>query len=138
MQEERSKQRSTQPGISFYPESGKINIHKSTFRALGEPDYFRFMYNSDDKKLAVQGCGVSDPGYHKKPKLSQDSDSYKISGMNLIKLLYRGGKWADKDSRRIWGQFLETAGIVVFDLAAAEKIVWDEGEDDVNEHSAEE
>lgn len=58
--------------------------------------------------------------------------------MNLIKLLYRGGKWADKDSRRIWGQFLETAGIVVFDLAAAEKIVWDEGEDDVDEHSAEE
>ena len=54
-----------QPGISFNLGSGRIALYRATLEIMGYPEFYRFLFNPEKKMLAIQRCGIDDPGAHK-------------------------------------------------------------------------
>lgn len=123
------------PGISFRYRYGRIIIHRSTFRELQNPDYFRFMLNPDKKILVIQRCEFDDPGYHRKPELKCNDHAFQMSSVDMVRMLYKVCHWDRDSTYRIWGSYLAKEDIVIFDLSKAEIVIWDKnvfGESDVD------
>ncbi len=56
-------------GLSFNIRRGRMLIYHSTIRAMGEPEYIRFLFNNRDKKIAVQRCEAIDRDSFRVPKV---------------------------------------------------------------------
>lgn len=106
------------PGISFCLEYGRILVFRKTLELLENPQYYRFLFNPDDRIFAVQSCNMNDPGAHKLPKLGS-GDSYKIKSKDLVRFIYQCCNWAPKASYRIAGCFSQAEKLVLFELNAA-------------------
>ena len=43
-------------GLSFSFQRGRLLIYYASIRELQEPEYIRFLFNSREKRLAIQVC----------------------------------------------------------------------------------
>lgn len=115
--------------ISFSSKNRRVLIHKSTLRALGMPQYIRFLLNKRRKCVAVQVCEAIDRDCFKVPELKPE-DVYEISSVNFVKMVYTLGEWNINSSYRVCGEAFSEKRLVEFDLTEAVTITEEEFEDD--------
>lgn len=103
------------PGISVNLATGRIAIHRTTLEVMGYPEFYRFLFNSAHKQLAIQSCGIDDAGAHRLPEI-KDRETCDVNSKDLVRLLYRSGSWKRKMSYRIQGIGYPQQKTVKFDL----------------------
>lgn len=108
-------------GVSFSLEAGRIRMFRTTMEQLGNPAYFRFLYNPEQKTIAVQKCSIDTKGAHEVPEI-KDGDSYEINSMPLVRMLYSHCAWKKKISYRVLGEYFDKQKMIVFDLSCALEI----------------
>lgn len=101
--------------------AGRITIFKTTLAALGFPEYYRFMFNSTDRRFAVQACGIDDDGAKHMPGMGR-SDHCDIKSMKLVRYIYQTCGWNTRLSYRIAGTEVPDQHLVAFDLTGALEI----------------
>ena len=74
-----------QPGISFNLGSGRIALYRATLEIMGYPEFYRFLFNPGKKMLAIQRCGIDDPGAHKLPRIIK-RETCDVSSKDLVRL----------------------------------------------------
>ena len=92
-----------------------------TLTALGKPEYYRFMFNTAEKRFAVQACRIDDDGAKHMPEL-KSSEHCDIKSKELVRFIYRTCGWNKKLSYRIAGAWVPDQRLVTFDLARALEI----------------
>ena len=88
--------------ITFSFADGRITVFKSALEDLHWPAFYRFLYNSAEKRFAIQACKEEAPGSHRSPRLKL-GDSCEIKSKALVLLLYRDGHWEMAHSYRVPG-----------------------------------
>lgn len=106
------------PGISFCEKSGRVTIFKTTLDAMGYPEFYRFLYNADAKKLAVEPCAMNAPGAYALVNVKKD-ETYDVSSMDFVRMMYRENGWNARISYRIAGVAYPGDRAVEFDLTKA-------------------
>ncbi len=110
-----------QPGISFNLGSGRIALYRATLEIMGYPEFYRFLFNPEKKMLAIQRCGIDDPGAHKLPRIIK-RETCDVSSKDLVRLLYRSCRWDPDMTYRIPGVGYPGSFAVSFDLNEAYEI----------------
>ena len=54
MGEEQKEWSANAKGLTFDPSKGRIMLYRNTIEALGTLEYFRFLFNPDKRKFAIQ------------------------------------------------------------------------------------
>lgn len=109
-------------GLSFSLKRRRVLIHRSTLRSLGVPKNIRFLLNMKKKRVAVQVCEAIDRDSFKAPNINENKDSYEITSMNFISIVYRIAKWDENRTYRLEGRLYGDNRLVEFDLMDAEII----------------
>lgn len=109
----------TVPGISFNVVSGRITIFKSTLKAMGYPEFFRFLFSPEDLTFGVEPCHIDDGGSYRLPdKLTREH--FDIKCMDLVRFVYQTCGWGKKLTYRIPGiRYSADNRLVYFDLRQA-------------------
>lgn len=106
------------PGISFSLVPGRITIFKNTLEALGYPEYYRFLFDTENRRFAVQVCEIDDEGAHRLPETFLH-DHYAIKSMDLVRFVYSTCDWNRKVTYRIPGEVYPAERLVNFNLVGA-------------------
>ena len=109
------------PGISFNLGSGRIALYRATLEIMGYPEFSRFLFNQGTKMLAIQRCGIDDPGAHKLPRIIK-RETCDVSSKDLVRRMYRSCRWNPEMTYRIPGVGYPDAFVVAFDLHKAFEI----------------
>ena len=104
--------------ISFSLNKGTIRLFRSTVKAIGEPEFYRFLLNTGRKKIALQACGMRDDGAKKVPIVKYE-DCYEHTSIDLVRFVYKACGWDPYQSYRAYGVLIEKENLVEFDLANA-------------------
>ena len=59
--------------ITFSFADGRITVFKSALEDLHWPAFYRFLYNSSEKRFAIQACKEEAPGSHRSPRLKLET-----------------------------------------------------------------
>lgn len=102
-------------GISFSVAYGRITIFKTTLKAIGLPQYFRFLLDPENGKLAVEKCSYQSSGAHQLPE-DTSHDGYELKSMDMVRFIYQTCGWDMKSTYRIRGIAVPDRDMVVFDL----------------------
>ncbi|MDD7517075.1 hypothetical protein [Ruminococcus flavefaciens] len=108
-------------GISFAASSGRINIFKTTLKALGYPPYFRFLLDTDHKQLGIECCGYESDGSHTLPD-DHTQEYYTVNSKDMVRFIYQTCGWDKRFTYRIKGIAIPDRRMVVFDLTTALKV----------------
>lgn len=109
-------------GITFSYKDGRITIFHSVFKILNNPKFYIYLYNQDDKQLAIQSCDFNDSGSHKIP-IIKEQDSFEIKSKDLIHLIYKDTSWDKNYSYRVTGSYISKFNLVHFDLKDGNKLM---------------
>ena len=107
--------------LSFSLKRRRVLIHRSTLRALGMPQNIRFLLNKKKVRVAVQCCEAIDRDFFAVPDL-KPSETFEISSINFLKMVYRLAKWDEDRSYRVSGTLFRVNRLAEFDLNNAEAI----------------
>lgn len=123
----------SQLGLSFNIRRGRLLIYHSTIRALGEPEYIRFLFNSRAKKIAIQSCEAIDRDSFRVPK-PEDGEhfQFEISSSPFLSVIYKACKWGLDESCLVYGTLYQKNHLVDFDLNTAMHITPDQFVDPEN------
>ncbi len=79
------------PKISFSKRRGRTLIYHTVIRLLDEPKYIRFLFNSKDKKIAIQACEAIDRDSFKVPEygLTDKKIQFDISSVSFLNIIYK-------------------------------------------------
>lgn len=108
------------PGISFSWRSAGVRIYNDTVRALGNPEYIRFLCNEKEKHLAVQVCSMNETGSIKVP--DRRDRQFIVSSLHMLRLLWKVCGWGKKDTLRAYGILYAANQVVDFNLNNVELI----------------
>lgn len=117
----------TSLGLSFNIRRGRMLIYHSTIRALGEPEYIRFLFNSREKKIAVQSCEAIDRDSFRVPKpVPGEKFQFDISSSPFLSIIYKACRWSLDESYLVYGQLYPKNRLVDFELKTAVQITPDQ------------
>lgn len=120
-------------GLSFNIRRGRMLVYHSTLRALGEPEYIRFLFNNRDKRIAVQSCEAIDRDSFRVPKyIPGERFQYDISSSPFLSVIYKACHWSINDSYLVYGERYSVNHLVDFDLKTAVQITQDQFVDPEN------
>lgn len=105
-------------GLSFSISAGRITIFKTTIMVLGNPEFYRFLINEENRMFAVQRCDIDTEGALHLPE-DRSCLHYDIKSMDLVRHIYRLCGWNLKRTYRIAGESVPGERLVNFDLAKA-------------------
>lgn len=108
-------------GVTFDPFQDRIRIHGSTAEALGQSEYFRFLFNPQKGMFAVQACGAKDQGAERLCQASEGERRY-VNSAWLVRYIYDACGWRKSRSRRAYGILRGEHGLVEFNLKEAAEI----------------
>lgn len=108
-------------GISFSVAYGRITVFKTTLKAIGLPQYFRFLLDPENGKLAVEKCSYKSSGAHQLPE-DTSHDGYELKSMDMVRFIYQTCGWDMKSTYRIRGIAVPDRDMVVFDLTTAYRV----------------
>ena len=106
------------PGISLCMRFGRITIFRTTLAALGYPEYYRFLFNPENRKLAIQICGMLDDGAYRLPEIKED-ETCDIKCKDLVRFVFLTCEWNRNLTYRIPGKHIPGKRLVDFNLADA-------------------
>ena len=125
-------------GLTFDPFKGRIMIHRNTIEALNTPEFFRFLFNPEKRRFAVQSCLMSEEGAERLPILCEGTCCY-ISSLSLVKYVFHTCAWDWRYTHRVDGILHREQKLVEFDLTQSRELRWEEvtsaeqkGNDDAN------
>lgn len=123
--EETRKESKTGLSLSF--RRGKLMIHRATIRAIGDPEYIRFLINKKDRRLSVQTCEEIDRNHIRVP-YEEDGREFKfeVASVELVSVIYMTGGWGTKQSYVIYGKAYPKHRLVEFVLDNARVITAEE------------
>lgn len=77
-------------GLSFSFQRGRLLIYYASIRELQEPEYIRFLFNSREKRLAIQVCEQIDrDGIRMPQKGETDKFQFDITSSPLLSVIYK-------------------------------------------------
>lgn len=107
-------------GISFSWKHAGVYIYKNTLKALGNPEYVRFLFDEKKKHLALQVCMMQDSG---SIKVSRNNDVYtEITSLIMLRLIWKMCNWDKKNTLRCFGKLYSKSQVVDFDLNDVELV----------------
>ena len=106
------------PGISFDLREGRIVLFKSTLKALQYPDYYRFLFDPGNLRIAVQACGSIDEGARRLPAVIMH-EHHAVKNISLVRIVYEACNWNCGLTYRVPGTAVLGERMVTFDLKAA-------------------
>ena len=109
------------PGISFCLKNGRVTIFKTTLDIIGYPEFYRFLYNSDTKMMAIEPCTMNAPGAYALVNVKKE-DTYDVNSIAFVRMMYRENGWDRRISYRIVGTPHRKEQAVEFDLTSALEI----------------
>jgi hypothetical protein len=110
-------------GLSFNIRRGRMLIYHSTIRAMGEPEYIRFLFNNRDKKIAVQRCEAIDRDSFRVPKVVPgDRFQFDITSSPFLSVVYKACHWSLDESYLVYGVNHPEHNLVEFELKEAIQI----------------
>lgn len=110
-------------GLSFNIRRGRMLIYHSTIRAIGEPEYIRFLFNNKDKKIAVQSCEAIDRDSFRVPKvIPGERFQFDISSSPFLSVVYKACHWSLDESYLVYGVNHPEHNLVEFELKEAIQI----------------
>lgn len=120
-------------GLSFNIRRGRMLVYHSTIRAIGEPEYIRFLFNNRDKKIAVQSCEAIDRDSFRVPKyIPGEKFQFDITNSPFLSVLYKACHWDYDESYLVYGERYPMNHLVEFDLKTAIQITQDQFVDPEN------
>lgn len=108
-----------QAGVSFSLKWGKVLIFHATILLLKEPKYVRFLFNPQEKRLAIQCCDKKVPEAFAVPKYNPDNWEFVIKSMEMMRMIYRCCNWNDEKTYRAYGAYYEKYNLVEYELNSA-------------------
>lgn len=110
-------------GLSFNIRRGRMLIYHSTIRAMGEPEYIRFLFNNRDKKIAVQHCEAIDRDSFRVPKVVPgERFQFDITSSPFLSVVYKACHWSLDESYLVYGVNHPEHNLVEFELKEAIQI----------------
>ena len=106
------------PGVSFSFKHGKITVFSRTLSLLGMPEFYRFLFNPEAGRFAVQACGIDAEGAKQRPVFGLDR-LIEIRDTELVRLMYSTCGWSTTYSYRVGGELFSKEQLVEFDLQKA-------------------
>ncbi|MBP3233862.1 MAG: hypothetical protein J6M65_05510 [Eubacterium sp.] len=107
-----------QLGVSLAYNNFRIRIYEKTMEAINVPEFFCFLLNEQDKRLALCPCSMNDAGSYRNRGLL-DGREYVLNSSGLIKYLYQMMNWDKKYSYLLKGEYNVEKRLVEFDLKKA-------------------
>ena len=110
-------------GMSFSIMRGRLLIYHATIRALGDPDYIRFLYNDGKKRVAIQCCEQIDRDGFRVPKVTEgERFSFVINSSPFLSVIYKKCGWDIEQTYNVLGTSYPEYRLVEFRLDDAKKI----------------
>lgn len=109
-------------GVYFSLKERMIYIHRKTIRELGTPAFFRFLFNPEKRKFAIQVCGYDDPGGYPTPELRGIRGSHRVNHTKLLRQIWRICGWDEGTTYRVKGVIYHSAQVAEFLLDEAEPV----------------
>ena len=107
-------------GLSFSFQRGRLLIYYASIRELQEPEYIRFLFNSREKKLAIQVCEQIDRDGIRVPKKGEtDKFQFDITSSPLLSVIYKACHWEFDKSYLVYGKSYPRNRLVGYDLNTA-------------------
>ena len=114
---------SSKLGMSFSIRRGRLLIHYATIKAIGEPDYIRFLINKRYKKIAIQSCEEIDSDHFRVPKHDGEQDyRFEISSIQFVSVLFRICNLDNDKTYVVYGTLHPKHRLVEFELDQAKEI----------------
>ena len=109
-------------GITFSFPLHHINISTSTIEDLDFPEYYHFLFDPEELRFAMEGCGIDDEGAKRLPDFTMKRYC-RIYSLNLLRLIYEVCGWDKRYPYRAPAYYIPEHNIVVFDIVSAIRIV---------------
>lgn len=109
-------------GINFGIYAGRITLFKGTITALGHPEFYRFLFDPDSRKFAIQCCSIDANGANQLPR-QLNRDRYSTYSLDLVRYIYKICGWEIDSSYRIIGTALPESRMIIFDLNKALRVI---------------
>ena len=109
-------------GISLSLRRDRVSIWLDTLKVLYNPEFFRFLINEEEKKLAIEVCEYGDEGFHIVPDLTYENE-YEICSVEMMRMIWDMCGWDPEASYRVMGELYSQERVVEFKLKEAEKIL---------------
>ena len=90
-------------GMSVSLQYGRILVYDSTLSAIGNPEYFKFLFDEKKERIAITSCNMNDEGAFKSHKTSKGSESY-IHCTYFVTFLYDRYGWNKSASYLLSGK----------------------------------
>ena len=118
MEEMMSSSYRARPAVSIDFKRDRIRIHKSTLRAIGDPEYILLLINPGERTLAILWSERSDMRSYHLPRYKYgDKECCEISSKPLLnKLLSLCSCWQGNHLYRVYGEVIPHEKIVQFCL----------------------
>lgn len=102
---------------------GKVHIALDAIRALGQPNYIRFMLNQNGTSMVMEPYHKLELQSIRVPKdIDQNLRKCRFGCIRLCRLLAYALGWDDKTTYRIPGKIIPAQKIVIFDMTKATNI----------------
>ena len=116
--ENRSGYQSPEPlMLTLCLEEDSILVGKAVLDVLEHPKQMQMLINDERKMLLLQACTVNDREAVIIPP--SPLPHFEISGHSLLKRIRRLTGWTDDLPRVVYGQYIESHSVVIFDLMMA-------------------
>lgn len=119
------------PAILFDFKKNRIRIHKNTLKALGFPTYVLLLINPLALLIAVKASDGSDARAHRVMQRISSNQSLEIYSTTLFKQLLECSPWDDQQCYRLFGNRIDSHGIVQFDIRDSRSFSADEDKHEV-------
>ena len=114
-------------GLSFSIRRGRLLIYYATIRALGNPDYIRFLFNSRDKKIAIQCCDPIDRDSFRVNKYQEGMKyQFEITSSPFLSVIYKTCHWDADQTYLCYGKEYPENRLVEYKLEDATVIAADQ------------
>ena len=105
-------------GVSVSCKFGRIQIYDSTLSAIGNPEYFKFLFDDGRSKIAIKACEMNEEGAFKSHKTKKGIESY-IHCTYFVSFLYDRYHWKKNSAYLLAGRFYAAQNVVEFDINEA-------------------
>lgn len=107
-------------GCLYAKKSGRIRIFHSTIIELGNPQYIRFLFNTDKKALVIQACENKEPENFRVPEYNPENWDFAVHSSPMLKMIWKVCGWGENQTYRSDGVCYMEHRLVEFDLEQAE------------------
>ena len=121
------KKEESKMGLSFSIRRGRLLIYQATIRMLSNPEYIRFLFNTKERRIAIQSCEAIDRNAIRLTKpIGGERFQYEISSSPLLSVIYKSCQWNPYQTYLVYGRLFKRNHLVDYQLDSAIQIAADQ------------